>query len=272
VKKTRDIDRIRGISRDQFFEKYFEKEPVILEGHISDWPAVNNWSPEYLVDKYGDVMIWLSYYDPESQKSPLAHHIEYNIKQVKLREYIESLQCGERCFSLREDEELFETIPELLIDLNHGRPFVNEEALEEDEYKGLWFAGTGHVTALHVDVGEGHLFQLYGEKRFNFYAPDQTPYLYQEDAAKLDNPELKERIEEKEIEAWRDYMKWSEVNVLRPDFEKFPLLKKVEFSVADIRAGDVIYVPDGWWHTVESLSATISVTAGLQTQLFLAKE
>lgn len=269
MKQGKNIERVEGLSRGDFFDKYFESEPVILAGIISDWPAVKKWSPEFFEEQHGDTDIWLDYYDPDSERSSLDHHLDWNIKQVKFREYIQALKSNKDNYSLREDKELFANIPELTEDLNNLQPFLDPECFDEDDYKGLWFARKGHVTALHIDIGEGHLFQIYGEKRFTFFSPEQTPYLYEEDRARIDKDERSKEVDDDELEIWKEYMRWSLVNPLHPDYEKFPELKKAEYRVAEVKAGDVIYVPSGWWHMVESLGITISVTAGLDEELFL---
>ncbi len=269
MNKGKDIERLEKLTRGTFFDSFYKHEPVILAGAVSHWRAIGKWSPGFFSDTYGDTKVWLDYYDPSSTKSSLDHHLDWNLKEVPLRDYITSLQKGEDHYSLREDRGLFDEHAELFEDIDYLVPFGNEESLEEDDYKGLWFARKGHVTALHIDIGEGHLFQLFGQKKFTFFAPDQTPYLYEEDRTKIDKDERAKEVDDDELEIWKKYMKWSAVNPLHPDYDKFPLLKDATYREAHLKAGDVIYVPDGWWHFVESLSTTISITAGLDEELFL---
>lgn len=39
----------------------------------------------------------------------------------------------------------------------------------------------------------------------------------------------------------------------------YPDISEVEWIIADLEPGDILYTPPGWWHYVESLDPSISV-------------
>ena len=47
------LDRRADISASEFFERYyFAHRPVILQGLMKDWPAMEHWRPERLAERF----------------------------------------------------------------------------------------------------------------------------------------------------------------------------------------------------------------------------
>jgi histone arginine demethylase JMJD6 len=79
--------------------------------------------------------------------------------------------------------------------------------------------------------------QIYGSKDFIMYPPELTPSMY----PYPDNP------------------KFSQVNFLDPDYDKFPLFKEaipIEFTLQE---GETLLFPSGWWHTTKITEPCISL-------------
>ncbi|RDD46653.1 Lysine-specific demethylase 8 [Trichoplax sp. H2] len=53
---------------------------------------------------------------------------------------------------------------------------------------------------------------------------------------------------------------YSKINVNKVDMNLYPLLKRVPWTYATLRAGDCIYIPGGYIHQVKSYKRSISVT------------
>ena len=65
------------------------------------------------------------------------------------------------------------------------------------------------------------------------YAPDQSKYVYPKKGAKnIANSSTIPDIE-------------------NPDFEKFPLFKKANPIRFVLKAGEMLFVANGWWHTTK---------------------
>ena len=79
--------------------------------------------------------------------------------------------------------------------------------------------------------------QIYGSKDFIMYPPDQTPSMY----PYPDNP------------------KFSQVNFLDPDYEKFPLFKEAKPIEFTLEEGETLLFPSGWWHTTKITEPCISL-------------
>ena len=107
----------------------------------------------------------------------------------------------------------------------------------------LYIGGTGaKFPVLHYDVLHLHAFlmQLYGEKEYLAYAPDQLKYMYrgegvQENKSMVTDPEA-------------------------PDLRKFPEFARAQGVRFKLLPGETLFVPCGWWHTAKILSTSITVS------------
>jgi cupin-like protein len=269
VKRLGQIERRGEITHEQFFNDIFQKQPIVMPGKISHWRALATWSPSFFRAQYGGTPVWLSRYDPASSRTFLEQNVDYEFREATMADYVDSLAAGDGCYSIRESIGLLKRNPELLEYLDCFRPFGCSQEPPDDQFMALWFAPKGGITGLHIDVGENLLFHLYGQKQVLIFAPDQTRFLYEEDLAKLDEPDLADRIDSDTLEMWRSYVRWSKINAFDPDFDRFPLLRDSTYLDAVIGPGDTLYIPCGWWHTVRSLDITISVSKSLFNEEFL---
>src|ERR1051326_4945868 len=54
------IERIATPFVEEFRERYVDKcRPVILEGAVRDWPAMQRWNGDGLVEHYGEHRVWV---------------------------------------------------------------------------------------------------------------------------------------------------------------------------------------------------------------------
>lgn len=89
-------------------------------------------------------------------------------------------------------------------------------------------------TQCHCDATTSIYFQMEGRKRWKFYAPDQSPYLYP--YGQMLNSAFN-----------------AAVDVHRPDLKLYPEFSKAEGYEVTIEPGDVLFFPSMWWHGVENL-------------------
>jgi hypothetical protein len=48
-----------------------------------------------------------------------------------------------------------------------------------------------------------------------------------------------------------------------PDFDKWPALKHINPMVADLKHGEMLYMPEGWWHYMKYLTPGFSMSLRL---------
>lgn len=101
----------------------------------------------------------------------------------------------------------------------------------------LW-AGNAVTAATHYDMSDGVACVAAGRKRFTFFPPDQLPNLY---IGPLDLAP--------------GGLPTSMVRLAEPDFERFPRFAQAleTAEVAELEPGDAVFIPNLWWHNVESL-------------------
>eukprot|EP01096_Ripella_sp_DP13-Kostka_P001310 TRINITY_DN11558_c0_g1_i1.p1 TRINITY_DN11558_c0_g1~~TRINITY_DN11558_c0_g1_i1.p1 ORF type:complete len:300 (+),score=67.94 TRINITY_DN11558_c0_g1_i1:458-1357(+) len=112
-----------------------------------------------------------------------------------------------------------------------------------------WFGTSGTVTPVHFDSYDNFLSQVAGFKYVRLYDPQQTPFLYVDARDSQDDS----------TENLRSQGNISMVNVEKPDFEKFPLLAQASFTEVILGPGDVLYIPQGHWHYVRSITPSFSL-------------
>ena len=110
-------------------------------------------------------------------------------------------------------------------------------------YREIFIGGPGarfHV--LHYDNYHTHAFlmQLFGDKEYMAYGPDQTPFLYPNTTRRLNESQVGDGIE--------------------PDLTMFPLFEKARGIRFQLHSGETLFVPAGWWHTARILSPSITIS------------
>lgn len=117
---------------------------------------------------------------------------------------------------------------------------------QEQWRSNVWVGPAGTYTPLHRDPYENMFAQVVGRKRVHLFAPALAPYLYIKPSGPQQNTS--------EIA--------SEQELLTPSRDR-PLLSDALASddafVAELDPGDVLYIPQGWYHCVQSLSTSASV-------------
>jgi ribosomal protein L16 Arg81 hydroxylase len=95
---------------------------------------------------------------------------------------------------------------------------------------------------LHYDNWHTHAFlmQLYGDKEYIVFSPEQTPFMYPRPGLQMN----KSRIDD----------------VLGPDQVEFPLFDRAEGVRFELHPGETLFVPGGWWHTARILSPSVTVS------------
>ena len=101
----------------------------------------------------------------------------------------------------------------------------------------LWL-GNAVTAATHYDNSDGINCMVAGRKRFTFFPPEQFCNLYI-------GP----------LELGPGGQPTSLVRVCAPDLQRFPRYAQAlaAAETAEVEPGDAIYIPNLWWHNVESL-------------------
>ena len=116
---------------------------------------------------------------------------------------------------------------------------LNCEALTKSIYDArLWMSLGNTTSSLHFDTHDNLLMQIDGRKEVLLWHPKESSKLYMDHFEKFG---------------------LSPINVDRVDLERFPSLANATVYLANMSAGDVLYIPDGWWHVVRSYDRNVAI-------------
>jgi len=231
----------RTLSYDDFLARYMHgARPVVITGVAADWPAMRTWTPENFKKRFGSKPVAIGY----DRDMPFDQFID---------EVLASSADNPGPYMYR--SFLHEVLPELLPDVmpqnkfafprRHSSPLMPEKWRRPDGYLKLLIGGVGSkFPVMHFDGENSHagITQIYGDKEFVIFAPEDSPYLYPRKAfpnhSLVDDPVSQDR-------------------------ERFPLLAKATLYRTILKPGDMIFVPARWWHAARALSPSISVCTNM---------
>jgi len=239
------------LSVELFLREYVvANRPVVVTGAMDSWHINDLWTPDALEQRFGDraVQVYNNYFDLQNIM-PLRQYISRYFGRSIMDEVVpyvrwySQFRDVEFCWS----DEVFKTmssswsLPSFLPVTDLLLPYTPAGTMASpvsDPFpaKGLFISARGARTSLHADPWKSCsvLCQLYGRKQWYFYSPDQADYLRNELGV---------------------------VDVTRPDRDKFPGFARAELTLScKVEAGEVIYVPQGWYHQVESETDCLSLT------------
>ncbi|KAJ1966550.1 hypothetical protein IWQ62_002400 [Dispira parvispora] len=141
--------------------------------------------------------------------------------------------------------DLFQQIPALQADISI--PDYCYGLISETEDTPLeplihwWLGPRGTVSPLHYDRYHNLLVQVVGYKYVRLYSPLESAKLYPfTDDSNLSNT--------------------SRVDVRRSDVGQFPAFAQASYVECLLKPGEMLYIPPYWWHYVESLSVSCSLS------------
>ena len=228
------IDVVEDITQEEFRKKYLiPRKPLVIRNMAKSWPAYQKWTMEYMKETVGDVEVPL--YD--SSKADPSAPINASAAKMKFGDYIDLIQ--------REPTNLriffFDPIKnakKLLEDYISPKELMGGFL---DKYPSMFFGGKGSETFLHYDIDMAHIFHTHfnGRKKILLFDNKWKERLYLLPFATY---------------ALEDY------NIAKPDFEKFPALNGIEGIECYLEHGDTLFMPTGWWHYMEYLDGSFSIS------------
>jgi Cupin-like domain len=232
---TDQIERREGMSPKAFAREYFgQPRPVIVTDALAHWPALGRWSPDFFRREYGEI------------------EIEVDGERLTLGELIDRIEVStpEKPAPYLRNQPLSQWPQELQGQVSPPPAYTRPNWLESRlfpsrtrmTYIEAYIGGEGaRFPVLHYDGLHTHayLMQLYGDKEYIAFAPDQTEYMYPPSSDANTS-----RI----------------VDVLNPDLESFPLFDRARGVRFQLHPGEMLFVPGGWWHTARILNPSVTVS------------
>jgi len=228
-----EIERVKTISKEDFYNNYVKKQkPLVIEQLTLDWPAFEKWNLHYIKETAGEKTVPL--YDDR----PVSHKDGFNEAHAKMKmaDYIDLLlrePTNYRIFLYN----LMKEVPALKNDLKW--PDIGLRLVKQ--LPMLFFGGENSRVFMHYDIDYSNIlhFHFHGKKRCVLFAPNQTPFLYKVPHALISR---------------------EDIDFDHPDFEKWPALKKAEGFVCELNHGEMLYMPEGYWHYMKYVTPGFSMS------------
>ncbi len=231
--KTTPIKRVENISKEDFIKYHYKPQiPVLITGLTKNWPAYTKWKLDYIQEKAGDQVVPLYNNEPAKDKES----VYAPVKEMKLYDYVELLKTEPtdlRIFFYN----ILDEMPELLKDFEY--PDIGLKFFKR--LPALFFGGGKSKVFMHydIDLPDSMHFHFDGDKVVNLFSPAQTKFLYKVPFS-IHNLET--------------------IDMDNPDFEKYPALQFAERIHAEMKHGDALYMPSGYWHSIRYLNGGFSMT------------
>ncbi len=228
------VPHVDKISSADFFEQYYRaNRPVVLTGLADGWSAFEKWSLDHLEHLLGDRIIgvqWNREANPNYEADCYDHRNE-----VPLREVIARLHAGASndFYITANNSDINKTALAPLWDDVGTIPGILAPEHERDGY--FWMGPRGTVTPWHHDLSNNLLLQIKGRKRIRLVAAQDTPLMRNHNHC---------------------FTRWNAEDLLPgPGDDTRPAVYE-----AVIEPGAALFIPVGWWHYVEGLDITMSMT------------
>lgn len=231
--KLERIPRVKNISRDEFVKNYVQpQKPVVIENLIEDWPAYDKWHFDYIRSLASEKVVPL--YDDR----PISADQKFNEphKEMKMGAYLDLLEkqpTSYRIFLYN----LMKEVPQLREDFKWpdvGLRFIKQLPM-------LFFGGQDSKVFMHFDIDYANIlhFHFHGEKECILFPPSESKHLYKVPHSLISR---------------------EDINFEDPDYDKFPALKNAKGFICNLKHGETLYMPEGYWHHMKYTTAGFSMS------------
>lgn len=215
---------------------YFENRPAIFKNAVNHWPAMK-WTPESLKRAVGSSEVEV--------QAGRTRDAKYEENRDLFRKMMPFDQFIDNVMALGKSNDLYmtannigksqATMRKIFPDIgNVGDGYLNLSNMDDKCF--VWIGPAGTLTPLHHDLTNNLFVQLHGRKRFLMVPAAEAACVY--NARHV----------------------YSDVDAFAPDYEKYPLYKNATVMDFVLGPGEVLFIPLGWWHAVESLDVSISTS------------
>lgn len=226
------------ISPSVFHERYYStNRPVVLRGIVDHWQAFKKWNLDFLRQEFGNILVQYQYRsDPDNHLQAFFD----NPRRGSLSYYLDLIQADSleaRKYYLISHDKLLRRIAfrGLLNDISCAPGGILDESAKAFSTH-LWLGPSGAVTPMHRDRNNVYLAQVLGRKKVVLVSPLATDRIYNSNGHH------------------------SDIDFLAPNYTKYDRAESLYRFEVIIAPGDMLFIPVGWWHHVNSLDVTLSVS------------
>ncbi len=230
------IERRERLSRDEFFEQYyFQNRPVIITGAFDFWPARRTWSFDYFRQRCGDREVEVQF-GRESDA-------DYEINQPTLKrlmrfgEYVDLVErsgaTNDFYMTANNTSQNRTALAALWPDVPTIDTYLDAASPDTGFF---WMGPAGTKTPFHHDLTNNFMAQVIGRKQIKLVPLVDTPHMA------------------------NHLHCYSQVDGSAIDYERFPSMHNAQLIECTLAPGELLFLPIGWWHYVEGLDASVTMT------------
>mmetsp|Transcript_17235 Transcript_17235/g.23809 ORF Transcript_17235/g.23809 Transcript_17235/m.23809 type:complete len:658 (-) Transcript_17235:214-2187(-) len=236
------IPRLPSITPDELDYYFNIGRPFIVKdmsGSMTEWKASRDWTPEKLKARYGNATVNVQMGRSTRPDFETAQHLLR--VDMPFKDFIDKSIADEK------PNDLYLTANNNLLHrremqgmMKDMEPFFPGFLYVDPQQTHFWLGAKSVKTPLHYDPITLFHIHVKGRKLWKFWPPEMEPLMYHTPAV------------------------YSKVDAYSPDLKKFPEFAKAHSFYDTIEEGETIFLPTGWWHTVDCLDTptiTVSVTS-----------
>jgi hypothetical protein len=231
-----EVPRIHQLSREAFLDGYYTAgRPVIITGMMENWPAMTRWSLDYFNERCGDREVEIQFGRDSDDQYELRKTVHR--KTMLFGDYVELVRNAGRsnnfymtAYNEGQNRKALDVlwqdivqIPEYLDDSGPTQGF-------------LWFGPAGTITPFHHDLTNNFMAQVMGRKRVLLMPACEIASVYNHEHC------------------------FTHVDGRQIDLQRYPRMRDVQVLSCTLNPGEVLFLPVGWWHFVEGLDISVTVS------------
>lgn len=265
-------------------EYYAKQQPLIIRNAVVSWPAIKKWEPDYFQQKLGNKLVDVAI-TPNGYADGLAVRYEdkkeYFVlpleEQCTMEEFLQYLNdpTGAVYYIQKQNSNFSLDFPELIEDIDCSVLEFAEKCFNKPpDAVNFWMGDERAVTSMHKDPYDNLYCVISGYKDFILLPPHCLPWIpkqlyptgvYKRNAETNQyhiEPVMCPHGEDKDENGLsHDPMltEWISVDPLAPDLFKYPQYSKVKPLRVRVKAGDMLYLPNYWYHHVQQSHKCIAL-------------
>lgn len=227
-KPLRKLTEVERISHQDFYDQHIKQnKPVLITGMMDNWKAKELWSLDYF-EKIGKDKETFSYQGNIRQN-------DTNWQFGAFQDYLNEIRNSDTDTYLG-NMSIAAMFPELLEHVDFS--LLNNNVVRNST--SLWIGPPGTITGWHTDrLANNLLAQVEGRKLVFLVSPKDNQYMHTS-------------------KKYEPGSKLSDVNMEDFDEKKTPRFRDANVNYTIIHPGQMLFVPQNWWHCVYGLDISIS--------------
>jgi hypothetical protein len=231
-----DIERRERLSGDEFLKEYYSAgRPVIITGMLDGWPALHRWNIDYLYERHADKTVEIQIGRHSNQHYELNK--ERHQQQMRFGDFLDWIRhvgsSNDKYLTAYNGAGNRHALADLMEDVPGVPEYLDPNSIDQGF---LWIGPRGTITPFHHDLTNNLLAQVAGRKRFVIASSAEISGMYNHEHC------------------------FSAVDARNIDYQRFPEMRDVRLIDFVLERGELLFLPVGWWHFVEGLEFSISLS------------